>query len=149
MIDENPRSRASIAGHPLHPSLTGFPITCFFGALLTDLVYARTADWMWADFSFWLIVAGLVMGALAALAGLTDFLFSAKIRSLRAAWLHGTGNGLALVISLVNAFVHDSDDYAAIVPLGIVLSGVVAFILVITGWLGGELVFRDRVAVSD
>jgi predicted membrane protein DUF2231 len=35
------------------------------------------------------------------------------------------------------------------VPLGLVLSLVVVRILLFTGWKGGELVFRHRVAVYD
>ena len=42
---------------------------------------------MWADFSTWLLFAGLVMGVLAALAGLIDFLSNRLIRGLSSAWI--------------------------------------------------------------
>lgn len=148
MPETNPPSHARIAGHPIHPMLVGFPITCFFGAFLTDLAYWRTADMQWANFSVWLITAGLIMGLLAALAGLTDFLTSRAIRGLRTAWLHGAGNGLALLLSLFNVFVHSRDAYTSVVPTGLILSGVVVLLLVFTGWLGGQLVFRHHVGVS-
>lgn len=148
MPETNPLSHARIAGHPIHPMLVGFPITCFFGAFLTDLAYWRTADMQWANFSVWLITAGLIMGLLAALAGLTDFLTSRAIRGLRTAWLHGAGNGLALLLSLFNVFVHSRDAYTSVVPTGLILSGVVVLLLVFTGWLGGQLVFRHHVGVS-
>ena len=38
---------------------------------------------------------------------------------------------------------------AAIVPTGLVLSAIVVGLLVVTGWLGGHMVYRRRVAVSD
>ncbi|MGY4421796.1 putative membrane protein [Bradyrhizobium sp. JR6.1] len=60
--------------HPLHPMLVPFPIACFVGTLVTDITYWRTAEMMWADFSAWLLFAGLIMGGLAAIAGLIDFL---------------------------------------------------------------------------
>lgn len=149
MPDPNPTSRARILGHPIHPMLVPFPITCFIGAFVTDIAYWRTADMQWANFSVWLITAGLITGALAAIAGLTDFFSSRRIRALRAAWFHGAGNGLALILSLFNVFVHSRDAYTSVVPTGLILSGLVALILIMTGWLGGELVFRHRVAVAD
>ena len=36
-----------------------------------------------------------------------------------------------------------------VVPLGIILSAVVVVIFLVTGWLGGELVFRHRIGVID
>lgn len=149
MPDENPRSTIRVRGHPLHPALVGFPITCFTGALLTDIAYWRTANMMWADFSVWLITAGLVTGLFAALAGMADFFGSRKIRALPTAWAHGLLNGLALILSLFNVFVHSRDAWTSVVPTGLILSALVVLLLLVTGWLGGELVFRHRVAVTD
>lgn len=148
MPDENPRSTASFMGHPFHAMLVPVPITCFVGVFLTDLTYWRTADMMWANFSIWLLTAGLIGGALAAVMGLIDFFGSRKVRALRTAWFHGAGNALALVLSIFNAFVHSRDGYTSVVPTGLVLSGIVVLILVVTAWLGGELVFRHRVGVA-
>lgn len=60
MASENPRSTFCIAGHPLHPLLVSFPIAFLIGALLTDIAYVRSAWWMWAYASSWLIGAGIV-----------------------------------------------------------------------------------------
>ena len=68
----NPASTARIAHHPIHPMLVPFPVVCFVGTLLTDLAYWKTAEMMWADFSAWLLFVGLIMGVLAAIAGLID-----------------------------------------------------------------------------
>jgi len=46
---------------------------------------------MWADFSAWLLFAGLVMGVLAAIAGLIDFLSNRLVRALAAVWFHMAG----------------------------------------------------------
>src|SRR3569623_705252 len=109
--DQNPISTAKIAGHPIHPMLVPFPIACFVGALVTDVAYARTYDIIWSPFSVWLLTAGLAMAALAAVAGLIDFLGSRRIRALRPAWIHVVGNVIAVVLSLINAFVHSRDGY--------------------------------------
>jgi uncharacterized membrane protein len=43
---------------------------------------------------------------------------------------------------------HRWDDAAAgVLPLGIVLSGLVTVILVVTGWYGGELAYRHPIGV--
>jgi Predicted membrane protein (DUF2231) len=72
-----------------------------------------------------------------------------RIRQLRSAWIHALGNGLVIVLSVINVFVHSRDGYTAVVPTGIVLSGGVVLIMIITGWLGGELVYRHRVGVTE
>jgi uncharacterized membrane protein len=146
---DNPRSTASLFGHPIHPMLVPFPIACFVGTLITDIAYVKTLDLMWATFSVWLLTFGLIMAGLAAVAGLIDFIASPRIRSLRAAWVHGVGNAVAVLLSLVNAFVHSRDGYTAVVPTGITLSAIVVMILLVTGWMGWEMVYRHRVGVKN
>ena len=41
------------------------------------------------------------------------------------------------------------DPGAMVVPFGIILSAVVVAIFLVTGWLGGELVFRHRIGMID
>ena len=147
MSERNPPSKASIAGHPIHPMLVPFPVVCFTGALVTDIVYWRTADIMWSNFSAWLLTVGLLMGGLAALAGLIDFLSSRSIRAQTPAWPHMLGNVLVLGLSLVNAFVHSRDAWTSVVPTGLVLSAVVVLLMLVTGWLGWSMVYRHRVGV--
>ncbi len=149
MGDFNPQSTARIAGHPIHPMLVPFPIACFVGALITDIVYWRTAEIMWSTFSAWLLTAGLVIGGLAALAGLIDFLGSRAIRAQSPAWPHVIGNLLVLGLSLINVFVHSRDAWTSVVPTGIILSAVVVVILLFTGWMGWSMVYRHRVGVSS
>jgi uncharacterized membrane protein len=55
----NPKSTASIAGHPLHPMLAPFPIAFFVATAACDLVFSRTEAPFWASASFWLLGAGL------------------------------------------------------------------------------------------
>jgi len=65
----HPRSTAQIGGHPIHPMLVQFPIVCFIGVLVTDIVFINNHNGGWATASRYLLVIGLVMAALAALAG--------------------------------------------------------------------------------
>ena len=146
----NPVSTANVAGHPLHPMLVLFPVAFLVGALASDLAFWGTGNDFWAQASMWLIGAGLVMAAIAAIAGLTDFLGDARIRQLPDAWEHFLGNGAAVVLALINfALRYSQGAGPAIKPWGLVLSLVVTGILLFTGWKGGEMVFRHRVAVFD
>ncbi|WP_426434381.1 DUF2231 domain-containing protein [Bradyrhizobium genosp. P] len=145
----NPHSTARIALHPIHAMLVPFPIVCFVGALLTDIAYWRTAEMMWADFSAWLLFAGLIMGGLAALAGLIDLLGSRGVRRLAPAWYHMIGNVVVLLLALFNSFVHSRDAWTSVVPTGLVLSALTVLVMLFTGWLGGEMVYRHRVGVAD
>jgi uncharacterized membrane protein len=147
MSDDNPRSTASIAGHPIHPMLVPFPIVCFVGTLVTDIVYWRTADMQWANMSDWLLTAGLVISIFVVIAGAIDFLGDRRIRRLSNAWIHVVGNVVALALAILDAFVHTRDAYTSVVPEGLILSALVVLILLVTGWNGWAMVYRHGVAV--
>jgi uncharacterized membrane protein len=143
-------STAAIAGHPIHPMLVVFPIAFLVGALATDLAFWRTGDHFWALASQWLLAAGVVMGALAAAAGLIEFLTISRVRSLVAGWVHFLGSVAAILIALWNLLHRlGGDPSAVIVPFGLVLSAVVVALFLVTGWLGGELVFRHRIGIMN
>jgi uncharacterized membrane protein len=98
----------------------------------------------------WLLGAALVMAALAALAGLTDFLGDARIRALPDAWQHFIGNVTAVVLALINfGLRYMQGAETAIRPWGLVLSAVVVGILLFTGWKGWEMVYRHRVGIAE
>jgi uncharacterized membrane protein len=149
MTIDNPRSTARVFGHPIHAMLVPIPIACFVGTLITDIAYWRTADMMWADFSAWMLVVGLVVSIFVVLAGLIDFLGDRRIRALRSAWIHGLGNALALILAIFDAFVHSRDAYTSVVPTGLILSALVVVILAVTAWNGGNLVYRYGVGVQS
>jgi uncharacterized membrane protein len=146
----NPRSTAQIAGHPLHPMLIPFPVACFVLTLVCDIFYFSVGNTMWVMASEWLLGAGLIMAALAAVAGLTDFLGERRIRKLRASWWHMGGNVAVVLIALYNFYMrYEAGAAAGLSTTGIVLSAIVVGILLFTGWKGWEMVYRDRVGVAD
>ena len=136
MNSEIPRSTARVGGHPIHPMLVPFPIALFSAALLTDIAYFVTADMMWADFSDWLLAAGLIMGCLAALAGFIDFAGSRGMRRQRPAWPHMLGNLVVLGLALLDNLVHSRDAWTSVVPEGLILSALIVVVMAVTGWLG-------------
>jgi uncharacterized membrane protein len=145
----NPKSTASIAGHPIHPMLIPFPIAFFVSTFVCDIVYWQTANTAWATAGIWLLGAGIVMAALAAVAGLTDVLGEPRIRALNDAWWHAGGIAFVVLIELYNWYARYSEGAAAVVPKGLILSLIVVCILLFTGWKGWAMVYRHRVAVYD
>jgi uncharacterized membrane protein len=145
----NPQTTARIAGHPIHPMLISFPIAFFVGTLACDIAYWVTGNANWAMVTPWLLGAGLIMGALAALAGLTDAIGEQRIRTLNDAWLHAGGIGIVVLIEIYNWYARVSEGAAAIVPKGLILSLVVTCILLFAGWMGWNMVYRHRVGVLD
>ncbi|WP_088892492.1 DUF2231 domain-containing protein [Leptolyngbya ohadii] len=141
-------STVAIAGHPLHPLLVTFPIALLSSVFLTDVAYWFTGDSFWARASIWLIGAGFISGLVAAATGMSDFLRINRVRKRRAGWIHMIGNIALLALTLVNWLIRLGDNYtSAILPIGIIISTIVAGALAITGWYGAELIYRHKVAV--
>jgi len=137
------RSTAMPRGRPLHRILVTFSAAYFTGALVTDLVYWQIPDVLWERFSIWLITAGLIMAGLAAIAYVFDI---AGRRQLdRPGWPGVAGYALAVLLSLINAFVHRRDGYTAVVPTGLMFSGLVIVVLLLTAWADMTLANRPRV----
>jgi uncharacterized membrane protein len=137
------RPTAQVARRPIHPMLVPVPIVCFIGALVTDIAYVCTAEMMYADFSAWLLLVGIVFGVLAAIAGLIDFLGNRLIRQQAPAWPHLIGNVAVLVVAFFNNMIHTRDAWTSVMPAGLILSIVTVLILPFTGWLGWEMVYRQ------
>jgi uncharacterized membrane protein len=147
MSNVHPHSTVNLFGRPLHAMLVPIPLVCFGATLITDIVYWRTAAMLWADMSAWLLAIGLIVSVVVAAAGLLDFFGDRRIRELHAAWVHGLGNSVALVLSIINALIHTRDAYTSVVPSGLILSALVVAILLVTGWNGWTLVYRHGVGV--
>jgi uncharacterized membrane protein len=129
-------------GQPFHKLLVSFSAAYFTGALITDIVYWQIPDVLWERFSIWLISAGLVIAGLATVAYVIDLAAGRPID--RPAWFRAVGYVVAIMLSLVNAFVHSRDGYTAVVPTGLLLSGLVIVVLVLTAWVSRVLAYRTR-----
>lgn len=122
----------STATRPLFPvfrMVFGFAAACFIGALMTDIAYVETLDMQWSNFSMWLITAGLVVAAVAAVVGIIELLVTRPRRWFRAGWTLPIGAAAASIVSVFNAFVHSRDAYQSVVPTGLTLSVVAVVIL--------------------
>lgn len=121
-------------GPMIHGMLGAFPLAFFPAALVTDIAYANTAQMQWANFSVWLIVGGIVMGVVAAIAGIVDALVTKGRR--RSSSLHSVLTIVTFVVAIVNALVHSRDAWTSVVPTGLILSAITVALILITSWMG-------------
>jgi uncharacterized membrane protein len=136
-------------GHPFHPMLVTVPIGAWLGAVVFD-VFAFIGDEP-AAFTIgarWLYGIGVLGAVVAAVFGLLDYTrLTPGTRARKIATIHLVINLTAVVIFTVAWAVHlGGDDPSAIgLVLGILgLAGVG-----VSGFLGGELVYRHGVRVAD
>jgi len=103
-------------------------------ALATDYAYYATALWQWANFSAWLIAAGLIVMLVAVIVLAIDF---ATGRAARLNAGSFTLVAAATLLALINALVHSRDAWTSVIPQGIFLSAVSTILLLIAavrGW---------------
>jgi uncharacterized membrane protein len=138
-------STAAVAGHPVHPMVVPIPIGLLTAAVASDIAYAVTRDGFWARASRWLLRGGIVGGLVAGSIGLIDF---STIRSARTPGGvgHASGNVAILALSAVSLVIRRGSPRH--VPLAaMALSALAGAMLAVTGWLGGELSYRNGIGV--
>jgi uncharacterized membrane protein len=140
-------STVAIRNHPLHPALVDFPIAFLTGALVSDLLFWWTGSPIWAEFSFWLILGGLVSGLFSFLTGLIDFLTIARARRTFIGWLHFLLADLALFLTTFNLIARLEDRQGSILFVGLGFSLIVSLLLLVAGYSGGRLVFGHLIGV--
>jgi uncharacterized membrane protein len=138
---------ARIPGHPFLRVIVSFPIACFCGALCTDIVYAVTADMIWADFSAWLLAIAMFTGVLAAIAGIVDVLVSPRVRAEWRVWPIFIGSLIVLVLGLFDNLVHSRDAWTSVMPTGLALSALTVVVMLVTAWIGTGRVYRQALDV--
>lgn len=146
-------SKAKALGHPIHQMLIPFPFGLLATAVIFDIVYLIWGNPTMVTVSYWMIVAGIIGGLVAAPFGLIDYLaIPGGTRAKSVGLLHGLGNVVVLVLFAGSWWLrYNSPDIPPYVPstLALVLSFVGFALAGGTGWLGGELVDRLSVGVDD
>lgn len=145
-VDDRPAT-VVYAAPPFHAMLAVVPATCFVGTLLTDLAYWRSAEMMWADFSAWLVSAGVVLGWLFLIIGLIEIAARRAHRRRAGIWAYLIGNVVVLVFATLNMLVHTRDAWTSVVPWGLILSAATVVSLVGTAAFGWMMIYRPRTGV--
>jgi uncharacterized membrane protein len=143
------RARAQLLGHPIHQMLVVFPVGLLGMSVIFDLVFFGTGEQIFSVVAYWMMVAGVAGGLLAAPFGLMDWLAIPRgTRARRVGALHGLGNVVVLLWFLGSLAIRD--DAMALPATGAYLCSFAGLALaLVTAWLGGELVDRLGVGVHE
>jgi uncharacterized membrane protein len=142
-------SRAKLLGHPIHQMLIVFPLGLLATAVIVDLIYFAGDALIFAEVAYYLVIAGLIGGAVAAPFGFIDWLAIPRYtRAKRIGALHGSGNVVVMLLFLASALLR-SNLPSAPPAAAYICSFAGAAVALVTAWLGGELVNRLGVGVSD
>lgn len=148
--DAERESRLAISGHPIHAMLVTFPIALLTLVLPSDLAWALTQDGFWARISMWLVGAGAIMGLFAAIIGTIELLLIPAVRRHGMGRSHFVASMVLISLAFLNWYlrlVTGSEEW--ILPWGLALSALGTVLVMMAGWLGANLTFDHRIAITD
>jgi uncharacterized membrane protein len=140
------RTPASIAHHPIHPMLVPIPIGLWVFSFICDLIYHfGSGDTAWLTVATYDMVAGIVGALLAAVFGFRDMLsLHGSTRTI--ALTHMAINLSIVALYVINAWMRIADTAGPNVTT--ILSLIAILLLLVSGWLGGQMVYVHQVAVT-
>lgn len=122
------QKRSSAAAAVVFNLLNPIPFGFFVGALIFDVLYARSADVLWFKSAAWLISIGLLFAVVPRFINLIHVWFPrAPRRAGKVAFFFYL---LGVAAAIVNAFVHSRDAYG-VVPEGVWLSALTVALLIV------------------
>ncbi|HLU68264.1 MAG TPA: DUF2231 domain-containing protein [Kofleriaceae bacterium] len=148
------KSKASLAGHPLHAMLVDFPIVSYVATFASLIVYAASGDPFWFRLALVANVVGVVTAILAAIPGAVDYFTVVPKETVarRTGGIHAVLNVSALVLLAISLIVlygqyAGADEPSVVAP--IILSGVGLVLTMAAGFFGYEMIQHHHVGVTD
>ena len=144
-------SKASIAGHPVHPMLVAFPIGLWVTSFVLDVIFYFIRNPSLVLISKVMIACGLIGGLAAAVPGIIDWLAIKNQEVKRIADWHARLNIIAIIVFAIDLYFRMKlgahwVNYSLKIPFLLSLLGNV--LIGISGWLGGALSFEHGVGVA-
>jgi len=141
------KTPASIAGHPIHPMLVPIAIGCFVFSFASDLLCLATGNTqLFPTLAYYTMIGGILGALAAAIPGLIDLLSLPPGYTKGVAIKHMSINLLVVAIYVCNAWLRHGNPTALNLPM--ILSLVTVLLLLVSGWLGGKMVFEAGVGVD-
>jgi uncharacterized membrane protein len=140
--------RRSVIARAVYGILDPIPFGCFAAALVFDVAYAINGVLLWGKGAAWLIVLGLVCAIVPRIVNLVQVWVTSRRIATGADRLDFVLNLLAIVLAVLNAFVHSRDAYA-IVPANVWLSAGTVLLLVISHAVVATQSARREVVLHD
>ena len=144
------RTPASIAGHPIHPMLVPVAIGGFLLSFVFDIICwisGAASPNVWNQVSYYTMIGGIVGALIAAVFGLVDLLSLPRGPVRATAVTHMSINLVVVVLYVVNVLMRHRNPAELGVPM--FMSLVAVLLLVVSGWLGGKMVYEAGVGVSN
>jgi uncharacterized membrane protein len=141
------RTPASIAGHPIHPMLVPVAIGGFILSFAADLICLATGSATpWAQVAQYTMAGGILGALAAAVPGLIDLLSLPAGPIKKTALTHMAINLTVVGLYVVNAYLRFGNPQSLTLPIFLSLLALV--LLLISGWLGGKMVYEAGVGVT-
>jgi len=140
------RTPASIAGHPIHPMLVPIPIGLWIFSLVCDLIHTGgSSNPAWTTVALYTMGGGIIGALLAAVPGLIDLVSLPPVPK-KTALAHMAINLSVVALYAINFWLRlrVPESPGNLVWLSVLSIG----LLVISGWLGGKMVYEHGVAVD-
>jgi uncharacterized membrane protein len=138
-------SKASIGGHPIHTMLIPFPIGLWATSFAVDVLFYFLRHPTLLVIAKFMLAAGCLAAVAAAIFGIIDWLGIKNGEVKKVANWHARLNVAALVVFATSLCLR-TGGYSGLVgrrlTIPFLLSLVGVILITISGWLGGELVFR-------
>ena len=139
------KSKATLAGHPVHPMLIPFPLALWVTSFAVDILFYFVRHPTLLVIAKFMLAAGCIGALAAAIPGFVDWLAIKNGEVKKVANWHARLNVAALVVFAISFFLRTA-SYSELVgrrlTIPFLLSVVGVILISISGWLGGELVFR-------
>src|SRR6476619_8437035 len=142
------KSKASIAGHPIHPMLIPFPLALWATSFVVDVLFYLLRHPTLLVVAKFMIAAGCLGAIAAAIFGIIDWLSIKDGDVKKVANWHARLNIAALVVFAISLFLRMgrySDLVGRKLTIPFLLSLVGVILITISGWLGGGRVFHYEV----
>jgi uncharacterized membrane protein len=141
------KTPASIAGHPIHPMLVPIAIGCWLFSFASDLLGMFVGgSTPWDMLAYYTMIGGIIGALCAAVPGLIDLLSLPAGYTKSVAVKHMLINLTVVAIYIFNAWTRHSAAPGQKLPF--ILSVVTILLLLVSGWLGGKMVYEAGVGVD-
>ena len=139
------KTPARVAKHPIHPMLVAIPIGLWVFSLVCDVVHQFGASSEnWQIVALYTMVGGIIGALIAAVPGFIDML-ALPWTLKRIALMHMSINLTVVALYVVNVWMRNR-GVESNAPL--LLSVIAIVLLLVSGWLGGKMVYVHGVAVD-
>ena len=130
-----------------------FPIALWVFSLVADLIFLWRGNPVWRDhIAFYTLLAGIIGAVAAAVPGFVDWLSLKNPSVVKIANWHARLNVIALLVFAASFYLRTRGGSALVsgsynIPIALSVFGVI--LISISGYLGGEMVFKHGVGVEQ